>query len=60
MVIFAIKFFGVSGTISKCAAKFLGAGGFLPLTTFSLNQALRGVHISTLEHCIKQDKVYTF
>ena len=34
VAIFATKFFGVGGTISKCAAKFLGVGGFLPLTTF--------------------------
>ena len=32
---------GVSGTLGKCAAKFLGAGGFLPLNIFQLNRAVR-------------------
>ena len=31
---FATKFFRISGAVFKCAAKFLGVGGFLPLTTF--------------------------
>ena len=34
VAIFATNFFGVSGSISKCAAKFLEVGGLLPLTTF--------------------------
>ena len=40
VAIFASKFFRFSGTIGKCAAKPLRAGGFLPLTAFRLNRAL--------------------
>ena len=34
LAVFASKFLEVSGTTGKCAAKILGAGGFLPLTPF--------------------------
>ena len=40
LTIFATKFKGASGTIGKCAAKFLGATGFCANYFFQLNQAL--------------------
>ena len=45
LAFFATNFLWVSGTISKCAARFLGAGGFLPLTTYQLPVNNNGIYL---------------